>query len=312
MEGPQEDSTPRLIINKAGLRVLAIFAAAVAVAAIAALVAEVGLFTSNTGAPDHPDPLTTLALVLAVLAFIVQILVFLFQTSAAAALERRSERLDAQTHRALGEIKTESAATQRALTSQFQRLLDYVVGGSPTASASSEEARDAEEAQDANPGEAGGEVEGAEVNLNVAEIERIAIEAARPRPSFVVEPNRASEEDLEISRYLREWPGREEAETAVAQLAELPPMALASLSRYATLEQRQRRSGAKVGLIRRKQQTQLTKYLIDAGLLRLYADRTALTDEGRKVVRVLPIGQKGGRPSWYEEVTAPLWKPKSP
>ncbi len=286
---------------------IAVLVGLLALAAIAALVAEVGLFSGSPGLPNHPDALTTLALVLAILAFLVQIVVFIFQTSASSDLERRTERLNAQTHAALGEIKTESAATQRALTSQFQRLLDYVVGG-PSASpgvasgdSETDESQDvptAPEAESVSAGEA----------LTISDVQRIVAESVRPRPSFAITGQAARNEDEEIRKYLRQWPDREEAEAAVAVLKMVSPLGIALLTRYATLELRQRVQGRDVGLTKRKGTSigPLTRELIDKGLVKSLGSRTALTDHGRDVVRVLPLGQSRARPDWFEDVTSPI------
>lgn len=270
------------------------------------LLAQDGLFGGDPGLPDHPDGLTTLALVLAILAFLVQIFVFVFQTNASAASLQRSEELNTDTQALLSRIQANSNATQRVLFSQFDRLLDYVVD--PRSKGS-----------DRNPGPPIGEVlagERAEPDdldqgpATVADVQRIVSEFQRPadRPSFAVPADGgASDEDLRIVDYLQSWPSESQAEAAVTELASLSPFSLAVLTRMGMTEIVQRLEGERVGLWKGKNAPEAVREMTMMGLLREDDGWMTLTDHGRELLRVLPIGKPGDdRPSWYDEVLGPL------
>lgn len=271
---------------------------------VGALLAQDGLFSQDAGLPGHPDGLTTLALVLAILAFLVQIFVFVFQTNSSAAVVQRSEQLNSETRNVLSKIEANSAATQAVLFSQFDRLLDYVVGPSGDAET---DTNAVEEMLSVDGGTEGEDQEPA----TVADVQRIVSEFARPkdRPSFATALPRArsSEEDLRVVRYLQSWPSKEEAETAVTELEKLSPLALATLTRFGTLEIDQRLKGERIGLVRGKTMPEAVEWMIETGLLRQDGNLVMLTDRGRELARSLPIGKAmEGRPDWYDEVQASL------
>ena len=276
-------------------------------ALLVGLLAQDGLFTSDPGRPEHPDGLTTLALVLAVLAFLVQLFIFVFQTNASNAAVRRSEELNSQTHAVLGKIEAESTTTKEVLITQFNRLLDFVVDGGP------ERPRPAEDKKGKKPKGAGAQPpsaddsDGPDQPVTAAEMQSLLDAALRPRERPVFDASLKSEpssEDRVVIDYLRSWPTREETERALLQLEELPPLALALLTRYGTVEIEQRSNGEPVGLYTSMATPSITQKLIDAGVLRSHGEdgRVALTERGRELARVLPIG-KGSleAPAWFEE-----------
>jgi len=291
---------PQVSLNKAAWKASAIGALVLGLALVAGLLAQGGLFSEDPGSPGHPDGLTTLALVLAILAFLVQIFVFVFQTNANRDSERRSEELNAETQVALSKIEANSAATQKVLFAQFDRLLDYVVdspGGPTTGSGPKTPALDPEDSagssEEARP-------------ATVADVQRIVGDAVphRDRPSFGLVP---SEEDRQVVGYLREWPSKEETELAVTELSKFPPLALAMLTRYGTTEVRQRLEGRQVGLLNPNVRPEVTRWLIDEGFLKEEGELVRLTEAGRELARVMPIGKPGsGLPPWWDEVVRPL------
>jgi hypothetical protein len=99
----------------------------VALASVAGLLAQDGLWAKNPSG-SHPDALTTLALVLAILAFLTQLFVYVFQSEESRRAVERADELNVKTQSALDKIETNSSATQQVLFSQFDRLLDFVVG----------------------------------------------------------------------------------------------------------------------------------------------------------------------------------------
>jgi hypothetical protein len=309
-ESAPQEQRPSASINKAGLRALFTGGLVISLSLLVALLAQDGLFTSDPGLPTHPDGLTTLALVLAILAFLVQIFVFVFQANGARASERRSEDLNARTHAALSKIEADSSVTQAVLISQFERLLDYVVDG-PDARAVKTESQDLEEPVGIAKGGATHSSQDTNAPVTAAELQRVLSDTLRQRerPTFDISAKRQqpSGEDRRTVDYLRAWPLREEAEATVSELAKLPPLALALLTRYGTAEIRQRLDGRPVGLVVGASRPAVTQRLIDAGLLRDAGDTTVLTDRGRDLVRIMPIGKiTNQRPDWYDEVLAPL------
>ena len=275
----------------------------VALALLATLAAQGGLFSADPGLPEHPDALTTLALVLAILAFLIQIFVFVFQTQASAASERRSEKLNSRTYELLGRIEAKSSATEKVLFSNFQQLLDYLVGTGSGTQVSVDIDGEAKLSDDEVEEESDDEpVTASDVLRMFSEFNR-----TRERPRFEPQPvGGPSEEDQRILGFLHEWPDRKSAEAAVAELVKLPPLALAAISRLGGWEITQRQQGKPVGM--RKRKSKVGDPLIAAGLVKDDDGSVSLTERGREMVRILPIGKatKRPRPDWYDEVIAPL------
>ncbi len=142
---------PRVQVNRPALWTLATCGVIVGFAALAAVGALTTLGPGDDSGQD--DPLTALALLLAILAFVVQIFVYAFQTGQSNAATRRREELNTETRGALNEIRANSAATQKVLFSQFDRLLDYVVG--PEAAARGDEAAQEVDEPESAPEEEG-------------------------------------------------------------------------------------------------------------------------------------------------------------
>jgi hypothetical protein len=299
--GDTDSDRPAGTLNKAGWRAVTIGSIVISVGLLAALLAQDGLFSDSS---DHPDGLTTLALVLAVLAFLVQIFVFVFQTWAGSGAVQRSEELNAGTRQVLSKIEANSAATQRVLFAQFDRLLDYVVDGSVDGPVDGETGDRVDEPDfvtaDDSP-------------VTVGQMTRLLndLPRSRERPSFEAPLSSGSAEDRNVLSYLREWPTKDEAQEAVAELTRFPPLALTALTRLGTVEIRERRDGLRVGLAlaERREPPVAMRYLIDRGLVRRSGEVIALTDGGRALARVLPIGKPANTmPDWYDEVLAPLMK----
>jgi hypothetical protein len=295
------DRIPRLTVNKSAWRIGTIALTVVIMGLVAVLLAQAGLWDADSSS-DHPDPLTTLALLLAILAFLVQIFVFVFQTRASNQDVVRSEELNASTKVALEKIEANSAATQKVLFSQFERLLDYVVGQtqvSPAASLSSDLDREEDEASDRDDG---GEA------VSVGEVQQLVEEAvarAGQRPSFLSDAGSPSNEDKAIRRYLLSYPSRDEAEKAISVLRKLSPIAIAALTRYAMIEIQQRNRGGDVGLVRASERPPSTAELVEHGLVKEVGDRMVLTEKGRSIARLVSVKQ-GSRPDWAEKVMQPL------
>lgn len=299
-----EERKPRVQANRAAWRVVALGALVVVIALIAALLAQDGLWSDD---PTDPDGLTTLALVLAILAFFVQLFVFIFQAADSNRAVQRSDELNRRTQATLEKIEASSAATQKVLFAQFDRLLDYVVG----VRADDDTARGADaevEAEDET-------LEQGSEPVTASELARVVREAlaeqAAPRPVFSAGRSVPSRADADIINYLQAFPtDRAEVDRAVPELRRLSPVAVALLTRMAVLEIRQRSEGRAVGLPAVDPIPRTSAGLIEAGLLRPAGRRVALTDRGRELARVLPIGRsEKGRPEWWDDAIAPLREP---
>lgn len=299
-----EDPKPQIALNKAAWRAFAIVTVVATLGLIGALVA----MTSLGKGPDktQQDPLTTLALVLAILAFLVQIFVYVFQTNASNSATRRAEEINLDTRNLLTEIQTTSQATQKVLFAQFDRLLDYVVEGSATTEEGqgdlSEETEEISSITEAVRGPASSTPE--EWRAMADYLSRSL--RPTPRPSF--QPSTRSDEDQRIHDYLRAWPDREEAKAVVDQLESLSPIALTLLKRFVDREIVQRFRGEQVGL-RPTALPSARQELIDAGFLTEVEDGHALTEDGRRVARLIAAPKARPRPSWEDEVVAPLRRP---
>jgi uncharacterized membrane protein len=306
-EYPKEDQVPRAQVNKAGWRAVSVASVVMALSLVGALLAQDGLFSSDPGLPGHPDGLTTLALVLAILAFLVQIFVFVLQTNASGRSIQRSEELNTATLAVLSKIEANSDATQKVLFAQFDRLLDYVV------EPQSEPPRKGDSADIDEIVSAESESEMNEQPATVADVQHIVSELVRQRdrPTFAASLPKAgpSKEDSRMIQHMVGWPSREEAEALVLELAKLSPLALATLTRFGNWEVLQRQRGERVGLVNVKGEPRVIPGLIESGLVKEAEGRVVLTDYGRELARMLPIGKLyAKKPDWYDEVQGPLLK----
>jgi hypothetical protein len=277
---------------------------------LSAILAQGGLFTNDPGLPNHPDGLTTLALVLAILAFFIQIFVFIFQTQTGHSSVLRSEELNAQTNELLVKIEASNAITQKNLISQFNRLLDYVVDDSKGQAV----APMPTDLEGENEEDGGGDDDDDET-VSLSEVRQMIAEAnrLRERPQFEESIGPApSEEDRRILKQMLKWPTRDEAEAAVETLAQMPSLSVTVLARIAMLEVRNRRQGKTVAsrIDPARGIGPAARRLVDLGLLRAEGDSVVLTDAGRLIARVLPIGKPvRKRPDWWDEVLKPISDP---
>lgn len=147
--------------------------------------------------------------------------------------------------------------------------------------------------------------EEADSPVTASQLQRILLENLRPRerPTLEAAPRTSpGPEDRMIIDYLQDWPTKEEAEAAIGELKQLPPFCLALLTRYGITEVEQRMQGESVGLLTREPKLGITERLLEEGLLKPHGDRLALTERGRELARVLPVGKKTAEPpSWFDE-----------
>lgn len=78
---------------------------------------------------NNIDALSTVALVLAVLAFVIQIIVFIAQTTTASRQAVDVQAVNAQTRELLAEVRTNTQQTNATLSEQFTRVLDGAFSG---------------------------------------------------------------------------------------------------------------------------------------------------------------------------------------
>jgi hypothetical protein len=106
-------------------RAVAITSCIVALAAIGALVVVATI--------KRADPLSTIALALAILAFVIQILVFVAQNWTTGAQMLQSQTLNTETKSLLVELRTSAQGTNAMLNEQFNKLLDRMLVTTRTA-----------------------------------------------------------------------------------------------------------------------------------------------------------------------------------
>jgi hypothetical protein len=310
------DEKAQVSVNRAGWRVLAGVALALTLAAIVALLAQDGLFDKQSHV--RPDGLTTLALLLAILAFVVQIGVFAFQTVSNTRAVQRTEELNHQASLTLGKIEVTSDATQQFLVSQFNKLLDYVVGPQPTAASAPQhddplgedgsvvgEAEDEEVDREADRREEDQPATASDVRAIVGEV----LASRTARPVFDLPHPKVNPVSDSVIRELTSWPNRKEAEQSVAVLKSLSTLGVVNLFLHKLREVDARTEGRPVGLRTPANPLPQSQELIDAGLTEREGPIVRLTERGRRVARTLP-GYRASekKPSWYTEVLAPLSK----
>jgi len=100
------------------------------VAMFAVSIASASLTTlAVVASVEGVDALTTIALVLAIVAFTIQIFLFVVQSQGASEQRVRSEQINTQTRALLAEVRTTALATQGMVTQQFNQLLQAFVTG---------------------------------------------------------------------------------------------------------------------------------------------------------------------------------------
>jgi hypothetical protein len=304
---PNDDREPRIRISKAGWRVAAAVSICVSICLVAVLLAQAGLFDRSATKSDHPNGLTTLALVLAVMAFFIQIFVFMFQIIVGSRSEVRGEQLHSKTQQVLDKIAANSDATQKVLFSQFDRLLDYVVGSPPEHTDIPVEASESEE----EDGDATPETEPI-TRAQVDSLIRDAVAQLSLRPTFSAERQGDPDpENKQILEFLISWPDRREAPAAVKKLRALSPLALSALTSYASFEILQRQQRRPIGITSKKGKNLWlpADELLQNGLLHRNSPTSyGLTEEGRALSRFLPTPKKSPRPDWINEALEPLTK----
>lgn len=248
-------------------RRVAIASTLVAVAAVAALI----LVTAITRA----DELAVIALSLAILAFLIQIVVYIAQASAASAMMLRSETLNAQTSALLTEVQVSARAMQELVRDQFNYLLRRVIPESV------KETADKDEAQP--------DLKDLEQRLTQSITQKL--EDFR-NPAWLPSSPTSNQSDLEAIKVLATLPQDDALTSATKILGALSNKALRMLKNYASREISQRSRGEVPMLRGSDSQTTTRSELLRYGLLGKVAskepgDHYALTPLGREAARVL-------------------------
>jgi hypothetical protein len=257
----------------------------IAVACLATLAFVVGI--------NRVDTLSAVALALAILAFAAQIFYSIAQGQQAAQQLLQNERLYNQTQALLTDISLTSREIRGAQTGLIDRLLQGVLPSLPDA------------VQDAGVAP---ELQGAVVQHVSRTLREAASDALSP-PRVAERP--ISAEDERIIELLRSFPDRAEGARSLELLARLSGPARDELRARARYELARRRLGRPVGQWGDVGQTPgLAELEAHALIERLdppvgqangrdygdYGDYVALTDQGRRVARLLT--GRGQPPDW--------------
>lgn len=246
----EERQRPKFEVSPDGWRVIGWTGAVVGVVCLIGLAAVLAL--------KGEDALATVALVLAITAFVVQIIVAIMSSAAARGAEAAAQSLNFETNKALEQIKASAAANQAILARQFDTLLDALIKRSPGAKSEADE------------------------GISTASDIWSLRGGFRPGPSA---------EAQRIIDRLRTFPSEDEAGPVVEAFQRLSPAGVAMLDRYARDELNSRETGAEPGLRSVKDSpahTQARDQLMGEGLLEDRGDGYhALSDQGREVARLL-------------------------
>lgn len=310
---PDEPTAQSTTVQKYSLspRRVAMFAVAFTAASLTAL----AVVASVEGA----EALATIALVLAIVAFTIQIFLFVVQSQAATEQRVRSEQLNTQTQALLVEVRATAQATQAMLSQQFNQLLQaFVTGAAQTAEetkfdpASFERRllaniRTAAQPPGTGTGQAGGQATGTD-----------SAERAIERPS----PARSQRERAgqlrtrnERPQRLSTFPSDEDGRSAADLLRKMQPNDRKRLKQLAEDELQATKIGAYVGIAPGDEDDPLreanlvTSARVDTGGGSRVVTR--LTDEGVSAARLLTA--LGEIPAWarglidVEEPEGPPW-----
>lgn len=287
-----------------------------AVAVTAASLTALAVVASVEGA----EALATIALVLAIVAFTIQIFLFVVQSQAASEQRVRSEQLNTQTQALLVEVRATAQATQAMLSQQFNQLLQaFVTGAAQTAEETKFDPASFERRLLANirtaaqpPGtgaasQAGGQATGTDGPERA--IERVGpSRAQRERVARLRTRNERPER-------LKTFPSDEDGRSAADLLRNLQPNERKRLRQLAEDEITATEAGAYVGLSKRPEDDSLReRSLVTSARVNTGEGLTVvtrLTDEGVAAARLLTA--VGEIPTWARDVIdadepeAPPW-----
>lgn len=241
------------------------------------------------------DPLSTVALALAVLAFAAQLVVSITQSQFAARQLAEAERVSNETRNLLTQLSGTSEAMLANQKDLFERVLGHVLGDSvaPTAEDATEGPGDAAASVGTGPDKPASSV-AAEVRKL---IDSHGVKRGTPYQHFI--------------DTIRSWPPREEGLRALATLKKMTPFQAASLLKRALRDVEQAELGREPGLWSRKNGDlgPITSSLKELGLIEYLEESPGgaardgylfrrLSPEGVSVARLLL--PTGAPPEWYE------------
>lgn len=280
----------------------------VAVAIATAALTALAVTTSVQGS----DALSTVALVLAIIAFTIQIFLFVVQSQFATEQRVRSEQVHTQTRSLLAEVRTTGQATQALVSQQFNKLLEaFVTGAARTAQETKVDPENFERRLLANIVSAAQASSPSSVTPQrppttavrrpvddgapAAAARDAARERVRTAAAGRTRPNR-----------LKSFPEQEAGGDAVATLGKLSPSERLRLQRLGRDEISSTEDGTYVGLYwtpvdtELEQQSLVTPARVDVG--QDYRTVSRLTEQGVNVARLLTA--TGEIPSWAKEVVS--------
>jgi hypothetical protein len=279
----------------------------VAVAFAAASLTALAVVASVEGA----EALSTIALVLAIVAFTIQIFLFVVQNQTASEQRVRSEQINTQTRALLAEVRATAQATQAMVSQQFNQLLQaFVTGAAQTAQETKFDPERFEQLLMSNIRTA------AQPPAPATPQTRPVV--ARERPQSASEqpinvPTRVRREQAGIRlrqrnerpSLLKSFPASDEGRTAVGLLRDMEPGQRRRLRELAEDEIDSARRGAYVGLPRSDEDNGLQDrdFVTSARVEVNNGERkvvTRLTDAGVAAARILTA--LGDVPDWARDV----------
>jgi hypothetical protein len=278
----------------------------VAVAIAAASLTGLAVVASVEGA----EALSTIALVLAIVAFTIQIFLFVVQSQAASEQRVRSEQINTQTRALLAEVRATAQATQAMVSQQFSQLLQaFVTGAAQTAQETKFDPERFEQLLMSNIRAA------AQPPASATPQTRATTTRERPQTASEQPVNvptrvqrapagtRLRQRNVRPS-LLRSFPSSDEGRTAVGLLRDMESDQRRRLSRLAEDEIDSSRRGAYIGLPRSPEDDALQdRGFVTAARVEVDGERkvvTRLTDTGVAVARILTA--LGEVPDWARDV----------
>jgi hypothetical protein len=268
--------------------VVASVATVVAVVSVAALAVVASL--------KNADLLATVALTLALLSFVLQILIFIVQTSATNSQLVQSQHIYGETSALLSRIQAQVEGARSTVDRMSDRLLEAALGKATAETEGSPAVDPAAFARRVR-------------EIIEPELQSETVAAAGDWTGRYPPP----QPDRAIVRYMEQWPSEEEAEEVAEELRKLTPTQREALVLYAQDEVSSRQPGAGFGP--GFYGSRVAGALVSAGLLDELPDR--VDDDGDTFKWLTPKGRKVGRiftavdepPQYLREIYSELVEP---
>jgi hypothetical protein len=271
-------------------RTVALAAAVASTAAVASLI--VVATVQEAGA------LSTVALSLAIVSFVIQVLVFMVDSTARSEQTQRSEALYTETEGLLREVRATAQATQDFLATQFATVLRHALRELPG---------DKGDDEASVPGEAKDLL--LDSSLLVDQFKEVLDDALTERLQTASPATRTRKKaDAEKLEWLRSYPTEEQLLELLPTFRALSPLAVTMLSRYAANLEESARNGQRLGLRQNNTNSPARRELTDAGVLETLAGGSEvpmgrLTDLGERLARLLTA--RGEPPDYFVRELGP-------